>query len=133
MKHRYLTKEEIVSIHNKVIDESGGSSGIFIDGNLDSATDAPRRIVFGHEPFQTLSEKAATLFHEVNKLHPFVDGNKRTAYIAADTFLRLNGCKLNAEIEQAVDISLRTARCTADISEVIEWVKRHHSRILHPD
>ncbi len=128
--YQYLTRDEIIEIHQKVLDESGGVSGVLFDGNIDSAALAPGRVVFGHESFVGLHEKAAALLHEINKLHPFVDGNKRTAYESTHTFLILNGHRLGANTHQARDISLRTAECTTGIPEVTEWISEHSSRSL---
>jgi len=84
--------------------------------------------LFGVEVFRTLFEKAACLFREIDKLHPFGAGNKRTAYEAIDVFLNLNGFRLKAEVDEAIDISVKTASCHADTPEIIQWILNHTHR-----
>lgn len=130
MKLRYLSRKEIVEVHEKVINEYGGMPGILNDGSIDLAAQAPALFLFGYEPYQGLSKKAAVLFTEINKLHPFMDGNKRTAYLSAEAFLMLNGYKLVADLGQAVTISLESASCTADTDSVAKWVSEHLRRLF---
>src|SRR5436309_13615036 len=104
----YLTPEDVLRFHEEVLRSTGGDDGLLLPGNLVLAVEAPMQFVYGFEPYKTLEEKGAALLHDINKLHPFVDGNKRTAYVAADSFLRLNGRKLTADSHDIVDVSLRT-------------------------
>ena len=96
-----------------------------LPGNLSLAVDTPNRTLFGVEAFPSLNEKAAALFHELSKLHPFVNGNKRTAFAAADTLLRINGWKVLAPLGEAVDVSLRTAQCLVNIEDLSGWIGAH--------
>jgi death-on-curing protein len=133
LRYQYLTREQVVAIHEEVIMKYGGSEGIISESNIELAISRPNSVLFGYEPFRTLTEKAAVLFHDIDKLHPFVDGNKRTAYTAADIFLRLNGKKIQASTEAAVFISLETAKCSADILQVTDWINKHTSKLSKLD
>lgn len=85
----YLETEEIMKIHDEIIEKSGGHSGIINYGNLDFAV-SQMKITQG------LVRKAAILLFGIVAKHPFVDGNKRSGLVAAETFLRSNGKKLEA-------------------------------------
>ena len=118
----YLTKEELLDIHKTAL-LAGGIAGILNEGMLELAVEAPGTIVFGTELHNSLQEKAATVMHEIIKLHPFNDGNKRTAFIATDTFLRVNGYELRVPQQSAVDVALKTAECSMDIPKIADWMR----------
>ena len=125
MLYRYLNSRELVDIHAEILRTTGGEKGILLPGNLELCVETPKRKEFGFEPYANIFQKAASLLYEINKLHPFVDGNKRTAYSATSTFLDLNGYEVEAQIHEAVGISLKIAKCESDITKVINWVQRH--------
>ncbi|MEM3908291.1 MAG: type II toxin-antitoxin system death-on-curing family toxin [Nitrososphaerota archaeon] len=125
MRFRYLTKEEIIEIHDLMIKNYGGTPGILFDNELELVIDSPTQSFFGKEQFTNCVEKASKLFHELNKLHPFIDGNKRTAYESAKVFLMLNGRALSPPKEEVLKISLSTATCQADMKTVLAWFKRY--------
>lgn len=125
MKCRYLTAAELILIHDRILEESGGIYGLLSDSNLMLCTETPQRIVYDFEPHTSLLDKAASLIYEINKLHPFVDGNKRTAYIAAHVFLQMNGHELVATRDDAVSMSLETAKCLTTINEISGWIENN--------
>lgn len=129
MKHRYLTKNELLIIHNKVVKETGENSGILFPGNIDLCIESPQLTIFGTEVHKTLDEKAACLVYEILKLHPFIDGNKRTGFIAMDVFLRLNGYKLVVDKNEAVQVSLKTSDCLMHVKEISKWIRDNVHRI----
>ncbi|MEM3875401.1 MAG: type II toxin-antitoxin system death-on-curing family toxin [Candidatus Bathyarchaeia archaeon] len=120
-----MTFEEILEIHNEILKNTGGEAGILFIGNLKLCVESPQRNEFGYEPCSTIYQKAASLLYEINKLHPFVDGNKRTAYSATSTFLDLNGFELKAEISEAVNLLLNIAKCSMNFDEVTNWLQNH--------
>jgi len=121
----YLTKDELIEIHDHLIKQFGGSSGILAPEKIELCIKAPRRIIFGTVVYETVFMKAAALIYEICKLHPFVDGNKRTGYGAADVFLRLNGYILRADKDEAVQKTIAIARCTMDRDATAEWIIAH--------
>jgi death-on-curing protein len=86
---QFLTHDELLEIHQKLIERFGGQSGIRDSGLLESALYRPRT---GY--YEDLAEMGAALFESLIMNHPFVDGNKRAAYFGTDVFFRLNGYKL---------------------------------------
>ena len=93
---RYLSRDEALAIHQRVIEEFGGADGVRDLGLLESALYRPRS---GY--YEDLVSMAAALFESILMNHPFVDGNERVAFFATDVFLRLNGWKLRVEAEAA--------------------------------
>ncbi len=124
----YLIKEELVNIHDAILSESGGDQGIY-GGLIDLCVESPQREVYGYEPHKTLLEKAAALMYNVNTLHPFVDGNKRTAYIATNVFLELNGCTIVATKEEGVGISLKIANGNRGVNDITSWLEEYTREI----
>jgi len=96
---RYLTLGEVVALHRTILERSGGARGVRDLAALESALAQPKATFDRDELYPTLVEKAAALCLGIVLGHPFVDGNKRVAHAAMETFLVLNG----AEIEAGVD------------------------------
>ena len=89
-----LSKSQILLIHDQLISETGGSSGLRDEGMLDSALNAPFQTFGGEDVYPSLQKKAARLCFGLVKNHPFVDGNKRIGAHAMLVFLALNGIEL---------------------------------------
>lgn len=83
---RHLTLVELLAIHEELLDEFGGAAGVRDLGALEAALFRPQT---GY--YRDVVHEAAALFESLILNHPFVDGNKRVAFAAADVFLRLNG------------------------------------------
>lgn len=83
---RYLTLVELLAIHEELLEEFGGAAGVRDPGALEAALFRPQT---GY--YRDVVHEAAALFESLILNHPFVDGNKRVAFAAADVFLRLNG------------------------------------------
>ncbi len=117
---KYLTIEEVIEIHDKLIKEFGGESGIVDRSNLEF-------IVNKIENSKTdIYNKAAMLLYEIITSHTFVDGNKRTALEAADTFLRENGKKLCLkDIKQAGEYINDVAEGKKNIFSVQDWIQKN--------
>lgn len=90
----WITVEELLLIHARVIDETGGAHGVINAGAVQSALQRPFSAFGGQAFFPGLLDKVAALVHSIIAFHPFVDGNKRTALVAGDVVLRLNGSRL---------------------------------------
>ena len=96
MSHDYLTLAEVIEMHRQLIDRFGGSHGIREIGALESAVLRPQ---MGY--YEDLIAEAAALMESLAMNHPFVDGNKRIAFFAADTFLRVNGQWIDCDDAEA--------------------------------
>lgn len=86
-----LTKSQVLLIHDQLIAETGGSSGLRDEGILDSALSAPFQTFGGEDVYPSLQQKAARLCFGLVKNHPFVDGNKRIGAHVMLVFLALKG------------------------------------------
>lgn len=122
---QYLTTEEALATHAKVIERFGGESGVRDVGLLESALYRPQT---GY--YEDLSEQAAALFESLLMNHPFIDGNKRVAFFGTDVFLRLNSWKLvvDAEVGHRFLVGL-LERNEADFDRLLVWIRRVMRRI----
>ena len=108
----FVSKSMVLSIHARQIERFGGTPGVRDEGLLESALAQPQATFGGQCLHPTISEQAATYLYHIAMNHPFIDGNKRTAFAVTDTFLRLNGCALNLTDDRAYDLVMRVARGT---------------------
>ena len=96
MSFDYIRVDDILAIHADQIERSGGGEGIRDPGLLEAALFRPQT---GYYP--TLVDEAAALWESLSQNHPFVDGNKRTAFAATYVFLAINGLDITATDEEA--------------------------------
>lgn len=96
MSREYLTLPEVLAIHEDQIDVYGGSEGVHDLGQLEAALFRPQS---GYYP--DIIAEAVALWESLSQNHPFVDGNKRTAFASVYTFLLLNGIELTADSDSA--------------------------------
>lgn len=92
----WLEKALVLAIHERQLAEHGGTGGMRDEGLLESALARPQRLHAYGDPAPDLADLAAALAHGLARNHPFLDGNKRTAAVACETFLELNGAALEA-------------------------------------
>jgi death-on-curing protein len=119
----YLTVEQVLFIHFRLLSETGGGHGLRDLGLLESAVARPRATFDGRELYPDVFHQAAALLDSLINNHPFVDGNKRTGITAAGLFLRRNGWRLrtgNAELEQ---FTLQVARGELEVDGMAAWLK----------
>ncbi|MBM6594545.1 type II toxin-antitoxin system death-on-curing family toxin [Microvirga pudoricolor] len=120
---RWIAKTTILRIHAAQLAEHGGMNGTRDEGLLDSALARPElKAQYGEEDLSLL---AAAYAYGIAKNHPFLDGNKRTAYVAMELFLAKNGHALTASDEDAVITFLRLAAGELEESELASWIKQH--------
>ena len=93
----HLTVDQVLEIHEAVIDAFGGSRGMRDRGLLESAIGAAPATAFGHSVFADLAEIAAAYLFYLCCNHPFIDGNKRVGMTSAIVYLRLNGVEPSAD------------------------------------
>ena len=122
---RYLTLNEVLELHRRLIERYGGSAGIHDLGALESALAQPRMTFGGEELYPTIVEKAAALGFALIKNHPFVDGNKRTGHAAMETFLILNGFEMDASVDEQEQVILQVACGELGRGEFTEWLRGH--------
>lgn len=124
----YLKEKHVLAIHKKIQKQYSIDSTILLPGNLQSAIESPQRNLFGYPIFPSIYEKAAVLMHELIKLHPFLDGNKRTGLLAAILFLDRNGRLFRRNTDEEVETSLKTGKCTLGIGDLSDWFKVNSMR-----
>jgi len=103
----FLTLASVLRLHARQIERFGGSPGIRDQGLLESALAQPEATFGGEYLHPTIPEQAAAYLYHLALNHPFIDGNKRTAFAAMDTFLRLNGYLLTLSDQQIYDMVLQ--------------------------
>jgi death-on-curing protein len=118
---RYVTFEEVLQINEDIL----GYPGIRDAGLLASAVGRPEQVVFGADAYPTLSDKAAALMESICLNHAFVDGNKRTAVVAAIHMLNWNGYDLLSEQMELVDVTLNVVGHRIDREKLAEWIEEH--------
>jgi death-on-curing protein len=119
----YLTPEQVLFIHSRLVTETGGSHGVRDLGLLESAVARPRATFDGKELYPDLFTKAAALMDSLINNHPFVDGNERTGITAAGLFLRINGWKLTATLDELETCTLRVATVGMKVAELALWLR----------
>ena len=119
----YLTPEQVLFIHSRLVAETGGSHGVRDLGLLESAVARPQATFDGKQFYPDLYTKAAALMDSLIKNHPFMDGNKRTGITAAGLFLRINGWKLSASPADLEAVTLRVATRDMEVAELANWLK----------
>jgi death-on-curing protein len=122
---RYLTLSEVLDLYRQVIERSGGAVGILSLGGLESAIAQPRMSYGGADLYSSVIEKAGALGFSLVQNHPFVDGNKRTAHAAMETFLMMNGFELNASVDEQTCIILQVASGLMKREGFVEWLRGH--------
>ena len=129
----YLTAAELAAVNRSVLERSGQEyRGIQYSAGLSLVVAQPQMVVFGHELYPTLWLKAAYIMQKVTKKHIFVDGNKRTAYLATLLFLRKNGwgLRLNADEGEALIIQLTMADDNEDeMKKIARLLEKRSERV----
>ena len=124
----WLLEETLIAIHHRQIAEHGGGEDLRDEGLLASALARPQNLLAYGEPPPDLPSLAAAYAYGIARNHPFVDGNKRTALVAARTFLILNGVDLDATQDDKALTFLSLAERAISEEELAEWIrKRIHS------
>ncbi|MFW2830725.1 type II toxin-antitoxin system death-on-curing family toxin [Sphingomonas sp. ID0503] len=119
----WLDAAVALAIHDRQLAEHGGGSGVRDAGLLESALTRPvNRWVYGEDDRCTL---AAAYAFGVARNHPFVDGNKRTAWVLARVFLALDGVELAFAKEDAIDVMLRLSAGELSEEELADWFRQH--------
>jgi death-on-curing protein len=122
---RYLSFDEVVLLHSRLIAQSGGAHGLRDRGALESAVAQPEASFGGEDLYPTLAEKAAALGHALIQNHPFVDGNKRIGHGAMEVFLLLNSYEIEATVDDQENVIIGVASGKISRIELSEWLAKH--------
>lgn len=121
----FLEINDVLTIHQILLEQFGGMPGIRDEGLLESAVFQPKATFFGELLHPTIHAQVAAYLYHIAKNHPFLDGNKRTAFGAMEAFLRLNGHNLSFSDEQAYQIVLQVAQGEIDKEELTSLLKQY--------
>lgn len=122
---RYLTPEQVLFIHNRLIILTGGEHGVRDLSMLLSALGRPQTSFDDNDLYPDLFSKAAALIDSLIRNHPFIDGNKRSAITATGLFLLINGYTLIVKDEEMVRFTLACAQSQVVLDEIQIWLKLH--------
>lgn len=121
----WLSSDIALAVHDRQLSEHGGPTGVRDPGALESALARPvNQWTYGEDDLCTL---AAAYAFGIARNHPFTDGNKRTAWVFARLFLRVNGRNLSFTPREAIDTVLALAAGTLAEDELADWFRQHLS------
>ena len=126
---KYFSEGEILLIHNRAVDETGGLHGIRDHNAIHSVIEQPRQAVFGKELYPTVFLKAAVYARNIIAHHPFLDGNKRTGIIVASVFLSDNGYMIEAKEGEFYSLALHIAEDKLEYEKIAAWFESHTTKI----
>jgi len=129
MAVHFIPDDLVVSIHADVLQRYGGRPGLRDRNLLASALAQPKMTVGGKFVHKTLFQKAAAYGYRVCRNHPFIDGNKRVAFILVDIFLQKNGWEIVAHEEEAYPMMMDLASGKLPKALLASWLKEHSSKL----
>jgi len=125
MEFLYPSYDVTMKTHERIMEESGGRQGMVSPSNLAYILDAVLEVgekMYGRD---AACAKAAYLLYNIINAHPFLDGNKRTAFEVARNFLRLNGWEVRVEEEETFETLISIARGDLPVQKIQEWIARN--------
>ncbi|HEY7513513.1 MAG TPA: type II toxin-antitoxin system death-on-curing family toxin [Vicinamibacteria bacterium] len=121
----WIRTDVALAIHRRQLEEHGGAGGVRDAGLLASALTRPRNLLAYGDPAPDLAALASAYAFGIARNHPFVDGNKRAAYVICRTFLLLNGHDLSATREEKFATFLGLAKGELSEEELCTWIREH--------
>lgn len=122
---KYLSFEQVITLHRMIVQATGGAHGIRNAGAVESALAQPRMTFGGAELYPSVEEKAAALGFSLISNHPFVDGNKRIGFEVMVVFLELNGLMLEGSVDEKERVVLAVAAGEMTREDWTIWVREH--------
>ncbi|HEY4510726.1 MAG TPA: type II toxin-antitoxin system death-on-curing family toxin [Candidatus Paceibacterota bacterium] len=126
---KYLTGEEILVLHARVIDETGGLHGIRDIHLFLSIVEKPKANFGGRELYKNVFDKAAVYLETLAHFHVFIDGNKRTAFVSASRFLFLNKVELKVTNKEVENFVVQVAVQKLNIDLISAWLEKHSKKM----
>ncbi|MCQ2449782.1 MAG: type II toxin-antitoxin system death-on-curing family toxin [Clostridia bacterium] len=120
-----LSVEEVVALHSKLIDKTGGSHGVRDLALLESAIYSSEASFDNIDSYPSIEEKAARLMFALTNNHAFVDGNKRIGVFTMLMTLQLNGIGLSYSQQELIRLGLDVASGQLEYSEILDWILKH--------
>lgn len=128
MKTTFVPLEDVLVIHELIIEASKGKAGIRDFSLLHSALFRPQASFGGEDLYPLLFDKAAALVHSLLLNHPFYDANKRTALAATERFLNINGLVVIAGQKEKVKFTLDIESKKLTLQGIAKWLKSHSKK-----
>jgi len=122
---KIITKNQILALHQQLLNQFGGSDGLRSESLLDSAIAAPFHTFNGQDAFPTIEQKAARLGFGLIKNHPFADGNKRIGAHVMFVFLSVNKVYLTYTQKELYETILQVASGECSYEELLQWIIEH--------
>jgi len=119
----WIRRAFALAIHDRQLSAHGGGSGVRDEGMLESALARPQQLYAHGDPPPDLADLAASLAFGLARNHPFVDGNKRTAAVACETFVMLNGAVLEADDLELYPVYIALAEGSLSESDFAAWLR----------
>jgi death-on-curing protein len=125
----FIPEELVLTIHADLLQRYGGQAGLRDRNLLESALAQPRMTVGAKFAHKTIFDKAAAYGYHVCQNHPFIDGNKRVAFVLMDIFLQRNGWEIVAHEEVAYSLMVELSSSKMSKTQLALWLKEHSSKI----
>lgn len=126
---KYHSPEQVLFIHSRIIDQTGGAHGCRDLRLLQSAVSRPKATFGGRELDPDLFHKTAALMESIACNHPFIDGNKRSAIVSTGLFLEKNGYRLSATQKELERFTLSVAIRRLQVEELVAWFRTHTEKL----
>jgi len=120
-----FTVEQIIEIHDRIIDKYGGTGRMLNTGTLEL-------LVYKLNREKDIFRQAALFLYSIAARHPFFDGNKRTAFATAENVLQEAGYYLNAETDEIVNLMQKIAKYKCSVQKIEKWVKEKATATSEP-
>ncbi len=112
-----LTAQDIIEIHDNIIEEYGGTKGVLYQGTID-------HLVYLLNRTGDVFKKAALALDRIVKGHPFLDGNKRTGLEVADVLLRESGYHIHSSDDESLYVLTKIAKYECTVEEIEKWLRK---------
>lgn len=121
----WITADDVIQIHSRVIQRSGGMDGLRDRASLEAAVSAPMQSFGGQDLYPTAVEKIARLGYGLASNHAFVDGNKRIGAMMTQLLLKWNGFQMSLCSGELADMFIAIADGSAKETDLLAWIQRH--------
>lgn len=125
---RWISAKALLLLHEESLAEFGGARGLRDVGLFESALARPQNI-HAYNPAATIADLAAAYAYGLAKNHPFVDGNKRAAFLSIGLFLAINRRRLTAHPVDAIQTMLAVASGLMDEARLAEWIAKNSAHL----
>lgn len=125
----YLSVEQVLFLHDRLIEETGGQHGVRDLGGLQSALARPQAVFADTEFYPDVFSKAAVLLDGLTRNHPFLDGNKRISIATAALFLELNGYRVTTTNDDLEEFTMHVTTMKPGLDQIAEWFRVKTARI----